>query len=340
MTINEIQIFKINLEEEQVEFIDSTTYGNELVEYLKELFGTIIAGSSGRQFLFERETTEVRAQISRINRGEDFVDIAKIIADRLMSVEFDAQQRMIKLGILIQKGILVQAKIEEDGQNKFIICKADHNEFLNEIDYSLSRGLPVKKKAFKAFVCNLYPEDTISDILVYDTNPSDTKYWWKDLLELSMVYSDEDNTERAFAAIDKSVFAKIKKEYPQDYTYLRNSAVRYFRSKNRFEMQDFLDNVVGDYEPCDAGLRVDDLKVKIRDLPTKQRSPFDSQFNIIRDKIKAKFLNTVKLTPEIDLHIKGDFADNTILAEEGLDGQKYVKIKSDEGYRYFKSQQQ
>jgi hypothetical protein len=340
MDISEIQIFKIDIAQEEVEVIDSATYGNELVTYLTELFGIVISGSSGRKFQFDRETTEVRAQITRLNNSEDFASITKIIAERLLNVEFDAQEKITKLGISIQKGILVQAKITDNGQDKFIICKADHNEFLNEVDYSLSSGLPVKKKAFKAFVCNLSLENSANDILVYDTNPSDTKYWWKELLELTMVYTDEDNTEKAFSAIDKAVFTKIKKDHPQDYTYLRNSTVRYFRSNDRFEMQDFLDNVIGNYSPYDTNLNISDLKDKIRELPSKPKSPFDNQFNIIKEKVSAKFLRTVKLTPEIDLHIKSDFAANTILAEVGQDGEKYVRVRSDEGYKFFKNRDQ
>ncbi|MGE0018328.1 MAG: hypothetical protein AB7S72_01570 [Draconibacterium sp.] len=336
MELNDIQIFKIDIELAEVEVIDSATYGEELVDYLEGLFRIVISGSSGRRFQFERDTTEVRAQITRINNDEDFVDISKIISERLLSTEIEAQDKISKLGITIQKGIIVQAKITDAGQDKFIICKADHNEFLNETNYTLSSGLPVKKKAFKAFVCNLNLDNVADGILVYDTNPSDTKYWWKDFLELTMVYSDEDNTERAFSAIDKGIFTKMKKEHPQDYSYLRNSTVRYFRSNDRFEMQEFLDNGIGDYTPFDATLDVEELKSKIRELPAKKRSPFDNQFNIIRQRVKARFQNTIKLTNQIDLFIKEDYPENTIFAEIDNDGVKYVKVKSDEGYKYFK----
>src|SRR5699024_6052295 len=130
----------------------------------------------------------------------------------------------------------------------------------------------------------LHSDNSIDGILVYDTNPSDTKYWWKELLELNMLFTDEDNTKKAFDAIDKAVFTKMKKDHHQDYTYLRNSTVRYFRSNDRFEIQDFLDNAIGEYEPYDSNLNIPDLKNKIRELPSKPRSPFDNQFNIIKDK--------------------------------------------------------
>jgi len=335
MEILKIQIFKIDIDEEEASNIDSKTYGEELDNYLLELFETIISGSSGRQFKFERKTTEVRSQITNINNGQDFNNCSKVISERLLKVEVDAQKKMNKLKVTIQKGIFVQAQISEDKNNKFIICKADHNEFLNEVDFTLSKGLPTKKKAFKAFVCDLNDDDSDSGILVYDTNPSDTKYWWKELLELEMIITDEDNTENAFGAIDNVITKNIKEKYPQDYTHIRNSVVRYFRATERFEMQHFLDNAIGNYLPENHDLDVDGIKSKIKELPAKKRAPFDNQFNIIKEKVKAKFLNKIKLTPEIDLNIKGDYADNTIIAEI-KDGEKYISIKSEEGYKYFK----
>jgi hypothetical protein len=101
-------------------------------------------------------------------------------------------------------------------------------------------------------------------------------------------------------------------------------------------MQDFIDNAIGNYLPFDSELDMTVLKSKITELPTKQRSQFDNQFNIIKQKIKARFHDTVRLTDQIDLRIKEDYPENTIVSEIGDDGLKYVKIKSEEGYKYFK----
>ncbi|MDC6388787.1 nucleoid-associated protein [Maribacter sp. PR1] len=336
MVINELQISKVDIESDDVENIDSSVYGDELISYLTELFEIVISGSSGRRFEFDRKTTEVRAQITRLNNSEDFIDITNIIANRLLKSESEAQVQMDKLDVTILKGIVVQAVIDDDSVEKFIICKADHNDFLDDVNYELKRGLPVKKKAFKAFVCEMNNQDEVEEVLVYDTNPKDTKYWWSDFLELSKVFTDEYNTEKAFNAIDKGVFNRIKKKHPQDYTYLRNSTVKYFRSSDSFEMNDFLDNGIGNYEPYDAELDIENLKSKIRDLPSKKRAPFDNQFTIVKEKVKARFKNTVKLTEQINLEIKQDVPENAILAHEDPDGSKYVKIRSDEGYKYFK----
>lgn len=334
MEIIKIQIYKIDIEEKESTNIDSRSYGETLDNYLLELFETIISGSSGRQFKFESKTTEVRNQISKINNNEDFNKISKIISDRLLKVEIEAQKKMDRLNVIIQKGIFIQALVKDEEKNKFIICKADHNEFINDIDFTLSKGLPTKKKAFKAFVCDLNENDTDSGILVYDTNPSDTKYWWKELLELEMIITDEDNTENAFGAIDNVIKNTLKEKYPQDYTHIRNSVVRYFRSTERFEMIHFLDNAIGDYLPINSNFNVEEIKQKIKELPSKKRTAFDNQFNIIKEKITAKFIQKIKLTPEIDLNIKGDYAEGLIEAEI-KDGEKYIRIKTQEGYKFF-----
>ena len=40
------------------------------------------------------------------------------------------------------------------------------------------------------------------------------------------------------------------------------------------------------------------------------------------------------MTPEIDLNIKGDYAEGLIEAEI-KDGEKYIRIKTQEGYKFF-----
>ena len=331
-----LKIFSIDIGQSKIEVIDHSQYGIDFNSYLLGLIELIIKGGSGRSFRFDRESTEVRAQISRVIAEEDFNDITQTISARLLSCEQVISEKMAKLKVEIQKGIVVQALINEDGIDRFVICKAEHNEFLNEVDFKKSKGLPIKKKVFKAVICYL-KSSTVQNVLVYDSNPNLSQYWWKDFLELTKVYSDEDNTENAFDAIDKNIFNKLKKEFPQDYTFLRNSTVRYFRAKDSFNMQDYLDEGLGEYKPYNEKLNIHDLKEKIKKLPTESKNPFDEQFNIVKDKIKARFINKIHLTHQIDLVLKEDIFDlkSVVTAWKDTDGTKYVKIKSIEGYKYF-----
>jgi hypothetical protein len=106
-------------------------------------------------------------------------------------------------------------------------------------------------------------------------------------------------------------------------------------------MQEYLDTVIGNYTPFDSSLDVSEIKTQIRQLPSKPRTPFDEQFTIVKAKIRAKFLNTIPLTSQIDLHLKEDIPnlETIITAEKDADGTRYVKIKSEQGYQYFSNRQ-
>ncbi len=341
MDITAIQIFKVDIQLQAVESIEQSIFNTDFNTYLKGLINLITTGSSGRNFKFDSATTEVRGQITKIMAGEEFPTIATTIVNRLQKKEQEAQEKMLKLGVEIQKGIVVQALVTESEINKLVICKADNGDFLNEVNFKISRGLPLKKKVFKAFVCSLNSDQTVTNVLVYDSNPTLSHYWWKDFLELTKVYTDDDNTVNAFEAIDKGIFTKLKKKHPQDYLYLRNSTVHYFRANDNFEMQEYLDTAIGNYTPFDSKLDVEEIKTLIRQLPSKPRTPFDEQFVIVKAKIKAKFLNTIPLTSQIDLHLKEDVQnlETIITAEKDADGTRYVKIKSELGYQYFNKNQ-
>lgn len=330
-----IGLFKINIEFGTSISIDPKEFGNDLDEYLKDLVNLTITNSGGRQFKFDRATLEIPTLINQIVNGQNFSTVGSGIAERLLKVETEAQTKMDKLGVQIQKGILVLVHLEIDGEERIVFCKADDTEYLNEQDFKKARGLPIEKKIFKAFDCKIDNAKNISAVKVLDTFPRMSKYWWSTFLELTEVYDDIYNTKNAFQAIDVDIFNKIKKKYPQDHTHLRNSAVRYFRAAESFEMEDFIKNAIGDYSPIDTSLKMDDVKKEIRDLPTKRK--FDPQFDIVKSEITARFKSNISLTPQIDLIIKEDIdLKGTITTEEGKDGKKYVKIRSESGYDYFK----
>lgn len=341
MEISEIKIFKMDIAGAIIESIEPTEYEDDFKIYLIELLSIITAGS-GRNFRFDRNTTEVRAQISRLSNNEDFGVIATEITNRLLVCEQTIQTRMEKMEVKIHKGIVVQALISDNNTTKFIICKADHNEFIDEDNFKLKRGYPKKQKIFKAFVCSLLPDNAVENVLVYDTNSKMSVYWYKDFLELTKVYTDEDNTHNAFDTIDKGIIGKLKKEFPQDYMHLSNSNVHYFRATEEFDIEDYISNAIGDYVPFDNKLNIVDLKNKIRELPTTSKMPFDSKFSIVKSAVTKRFIKDIPLTEQIELHFKTDVPNlqTIVTAEEGDDGTKYVKIKSDRGYQYFNNLQQ
>lgn len=316
--------------------IQIATDNEDLKKYLKELLEKITSSSSKRKFSFERDTTEVKSSLDRIISGEDFSPCAEINARRLLQKEKTAQEEYEQLRYEIQKGVLVQSLVEVDGVMKIIIAKADHTDYLDGEQFRNRKGFPIRKKIYKAFLAEYNSSNAITEIFVYDTNASIAKYWWSDFLELTEINTDEHNTDRAFEAVDKMIFAKMKSDFPADHNILRNRVLGYFRSSSVFEMDSFIENAFRDYTPVNEDLNVPDMVRKIRELPEKKG--FDSHFNIRPEVIKAKKLRSiVPITDKIDLHIKDHIDDlNHIIESYKYQGEKYIRIKTDTGYEAFK----
>jgi hypothetical protein len=310
---------------------------DDLKTYIEELLQKITSAESKRKFKFERDTTEVKASMDRMLQGEDFSMISRTVAERLLTNETTAQAGIAQLTHEIQKGVLIQAMIEKDGSKLFVIAKADHSNYLDDQQYRTRQGLPIKKKIYKAFLAQFELSGRITQTYVYDTNASVAKYWWSDFLELTEVNTDEHNTDKAFESIDKGVMAKIKDHYRADHNILRNRMLGFFRSSQVFEMDRFIENAIGDYDPVNSDLDIDDLKSKIRDLPA--RRGFDTQFNIRVEVIKAKKLkNVIPINDKIELHINDYIGDlSQIIHAYVRDGEKYIRIKTDTGYEAFKN---
>ena len=338
MEILKLCIHKIDIEASSIEIIKSEEYGIDFTTYLEGLIEIATTGGSARSYNFEGDT-EVHNEIKKIPiaNDENFQITTRAIAERLLKKEAEAQVKIAKLKKEIQKGILVQVLIEVDGVKRFLICKVDHSDFLREKDLTIQKGLPVKKKVFKSFVCTL-KDDSVDNIWVHDSTPSFAKYWWKEFLELDQIYTDEDNTESAYKSIMKALNSKLRAKHPRDYMTIWNSTVRYFRAKEKFDMNDYIENAIGDFVPVDSTLAIDKLKEVIQELPNNPKKPFDEQFIIKKSKIRTNFLKKIPLTDTIELHLKQDIdnIDRTIQYHQDDDGTKYVKIRSTSGYNFFK----
>jgi hypothetical protein len=337
MNILNIALHLVDVATSSVSPITMSTQHADLKRYIEELLEKITSAESKRKFKFGSNTTEVKSSINRMLQGEDFDVASKIVADRLLTKEILAQADIAQLKYEIQKGVLIQAVIEKNNRKQFVIAKADHSNYLDDQQYRARTGLPIKKKIYKAFLAQFDASGRIIHLYVYDTNASIAKYWWSDFLELTEENTDEHNTDRAFESIDKGVMAKIKEEYRADHNILRNRMLGFFRSSGVFEMDAFIENTIGDYEPINSALDVEGLKSKIRQLPEKKG--FDTQFNIKVEVIKAKKLkNVIPINDKIELHINDYIGDlSQIIHAYVRDGEKYIRIKTDSGYEAFKN---
>lgn len=310
----------------------------DLTNYINRLISEITGGISPRQFQFASDSTETRTAISHFLTG-DYSEGTNINSNRLLRIESEAQQRVSHLEINIQKGSLFQAVIQDDNDHIVVITKADHNQFLDEADLILKNGLPFEKRIFKAFLARFNGTD-FTQILVYDTTSRMAKYWWSDYLELTEKYTDEYNTEKSLDILDKKLFNPMKSKHPSDRTILRNSTIGFFRNNAEFNLETYIETTFTNYAPVDPAFPIASYIEKIRRLP--ETGKFDSRFGIIQEKIGKRQYDRIILTTQLELVIKEPVANlsSLIVAEKDAEGNKFIKIRTDNGFDRFKGRDQ
>lgn len=318
----------------EVNSIDITNQGDALNKYIHRLIDEISSSNSKRSFIFQRKTTEVRSNINDF-LDNNYNDGALNNAKRLLSVEQETQNKIAHLNKEIQRGSLFQAVIDDRSKSKVVISKADHSHYLDENDFQLHSGLPWKKRVFKAVLVTFDGSKRIESVFVFDTNSIMSKYWWQGYLELKEKHTDTHNTKTSLDVLDKKIFNPIKKNHPADHLILRNSAVGYFRNKEEFELSDFINNILTNYQPIDPNLSTERLIQKTNELPEKWN--FDSRFTIKKEEINKRVVNKIQLTENIDLILKDHVPNirDAIIAEKDAEGNKYIKIRTDAGYDRF-----
>ena len=169
--------------------------------------------------------------------------------------------------------------------------------------------------------------------LTYDPNVTRALYWWKIFLELKEVRDNEKNTMTAYNSIKKEI-NKLQRRHKQDYLYLRNATIAYFKSEGQFDINYYKDVVIGGYKPYDTSLDMNQLKNKIQRLPQKYK--FDNVFEKTPSVIKDKFKDIIRLTNEIDLNLKQEILniERVIRPHKDDQGNEYIMIQSSNGYKY------
>ncbi|QXV66535.1 hypothetical protein INP83_05475 [Mucilaginibacter sp. 21P] len=261
-------LHKIDIENNLVEFMPHSSDKNDLDGYVMELVTNILSGSDRKGYHFRSDSTEVRTLLTEIldnNKTDEkhYDTLSQKISKRLLTMEKSSQAKVDKLGIEILKGVLVVSLIEfDDKTSKIIISKADHNDFIDSITFRRTSGLPIRKKIYKAFISEFNDKRELTRTSVYDTNSVFSVYWWRDFLELTEVYTDEHNTETAFAVLNSRILAPLKTSSKADYINLWNTTVHYFRTKKEFALEDYIDNVIKEYRPFNDKIDINDIEKK------------------------------------------------------------------------------
>lgn len=332
LQINGIASYELNLESNMHSIINSKDDDSDYMRFIRGIVHEI-STQGGRQFILNSEHTEViSVLLDIINQSLEFKEV-DAIADRLLRVEVDAQQQILRLGKQLHEGLLIISHIVDKGVEKFIICKAETLTFIERTTFKQRDGFPLKKKIFKSVQIIFDDNKSIVDIFINDINDTIPKYWWETFLELSKKYDDEENTKKAFAMIEAKMLNNVRKESNADYWNLRNTTIHYFRSNYEFDIEDYIKKCLSGYEPEIEGLDINKQIEKVRELPFKFK--FDSKFSLVKKVITAKIKSTISLHENIDLVLKGEINPQTIQSVINDKQEKGIFIKTSKGYDEF-----
>ncbi|SEW27385.1 nucleoid-associated protein [Chitinophaga arvensicola] len=333
MIIHFKRCFRFNFDTSKVEIVPISNEKDDFNSYLDELVHDIVMDKRSKKYMFPAEDTAVKKEISDA-LGGDIDGATMAAAKRLLKIEKKTQDKIERLEREIQKGILLQALVEHNDTKIYIIAKAEHLDFLNEEDNKKAKGLPIKKKVFKSFCGYLNTDDEPDYAMVGDSKTQISTYWWSDFLELAEEHSDTYNTQVSFDALEKKVFNKIKKTSPSDALCLRNATIQYFRANKEFVLEDYVRAIWVNYQPENPALNMEKFSQIVLELPEKE--DFDSRFKLRPEELKKRIVTKVRLTAELSLEIRDNINwDNEVVAFTEM-GEKYIKIKTDNGYDHFK----
>ena len=194
----------------------------EFENFISELINFITNNSNVKNYKVHDDNTQTVACVKRIiayanciatmlgygNIVEQIHDQSESIADKLLRVEVDAQQRIEATGQNVKRGSLIQALIkDENGGLYFVLAKVEHREWYDGESLLKNFGFPNdKKNVWKSavFQVSLDEDDIVFDrIQVYTDNAA--KYWANLFLELDEERSDSTNTRVVFSTVDASV---------------------------------------------------------------------------------------------------------------------------------------
>lgn len=261
-----------------------------------------------------------------------FEERANFNSSRLLTIELNTQATYKFTEI--QRGILIQAVVDQEDFVCVVIAKADFSEYLGEkSDFQEEQGLPINRKIFKAFCSRYNKKQELQDIYIFD--PHNTKYWWREFFELEQANTDESNTEKAFDSID-NVLYRYKEKYPADHNILRNMTVGYFKAAGKiFSMSDFKSQVIQNHTATIEEFPLTEIVSKLDNLT--EACKFDGQFEVVPKVITARKLREViPLNDKIDLHIK-EYVENlkTDIQPVLIHGEKGIQIRTESGYKIF-----
>lgn len=303
--------------------------------YLNTLIEEILKNEKGRAYKFISDTEEVFACLSEILKGGDWEHFSEKIANKLNRCELEKQEQVAAITTL-KKGNLIQVIGSKDDKIICVLTKVENDPYINEESLDLSSGLPLKKnRVQKSCYIEFDQDHSLVTMILSDSIPRISEYWYSAFLAAAPITKSQENTKKAYLAIDDLLKRKIKIESDTDYWYLRNDLNSYFANKEAFLFDEIIE-IFNSYK-AESEVVKKTLPKFIEELKTlPKKKNFDTQFDLDTKDISSRLRRKIILDPNIELRLTGGIEDIRKKIKPGKDDEgEFIKIYSKEGYNAF-----
>ncbi|MEX5574562.1 nucleoid-associated protein [Pseudomonas lijiangensis] len=305
----------------------------DIKTYLAGVIRSVVNIPRSQRFQFCDDGFDSRFQVNGLTT-DDFKSCALTLTERLLECEITAQKKISGLNEL-RAGSLLCAHFQLAEAEHVILVKIDHAGFLDEVNFQRTSGLPDKQRAQKCATFTVVDSEVDDIVVISDSNNTLTEYWWGGFFNLKALSDPEQNTFKAFKAIEGFLKSKVEKTSTSDYWTLRNAFVSYFTTRPNCVFDQMIDEIMGEYPAAHESLDMQKLAAEAKLLPSKK--DFDSHFSIAPNIISNKIRRQIRLAQNLDLRITGEISNYESMFDTGDDdGRKFLKIYSEEGYEAFK----
>lgn len=311
--------------------------------YLEDVYKDIIEGRKSRRvykFSDRQHPTgeKTKELLTSLVVDADITDTCNFLARRLKECEDAVRPDAEQMGVQMQKGMLVMFLAEDDNGKKIVLAKADSTAIIEDGSGDRKEGVDENRKVFKVFVANVGQDEngqpSFTNLINIDSNTKQSVFWWRDFLLLDEIRKDNENTKKAIDALTTEVINPVKKKNKQDYVQLRSLIYSYFKTDDEFDIEELAFEKIARYVPVSPEVNVEELRDKALSLPSI--AEFDTKFNKDAKEIDKKYKRVVRLSDTMELVLKAPIpevmGDITLIEENG---NKYLKIKTQDGHDYF-----
>jgi hypothetical protein len=303
-------------------------------QYVSELINYIRNNDAVRKYRSSNTTEVIRSVLAlceHSNKPSVCVKQMNIISERLLRKEIETQEQISHMGVEVQKGCLIQSLVFDDENECFcyLLAKAEYTEWVDDDDFLFKTGFSRNKKSIWKTCMIDIPNTTDSEFYAQIYSYQPRKYWWHDFLELIEVNSNDDNTLRAWSAIENTISKTFPDKSCPDRNNIRNYFIGHLRSNEGVDYNNMVNGLLDSYEPEDPTITnasIQKLKLSLLSQPKKQK--FDVQFSPVPDLIKSRVIKkNYKVNTGIELKVHGD--------EESIQ-EKMQLVVDDKGVPFLK----